>query len=46
VVGNFFVIAHKISRLLKSSKVTFGKADQKKGGSRTDFTESEAGYES
>jgi hypothetical protein len=43
VVGSVFAIAHKISRLLISSKVALGKADQKKGGLKTDFTEVEAG---
>jgi len=46
VVGNVITIARKISRLLISSKITLGKADQKKGGSKIDFTEAETGYES
>jgi len=46
VVGNVFTIAHKIFRLLISSKIALEKANQKKGGSKTDFTEAELGYES
>jgi len=47
VVGNVIItIGHKIFRLLVSSKVALEKTDQKKGGSKIDFTEAEAGYKS
>ena len=46
VCGNVFTISHKISRLLISANVTLTKANQKKGGSRIDFTEVGIGYES